>query len=67
MQTATKYFKTKFYEIKYFSLNLIYSNKRKNLFDIKRYTKNRYRRVSGTLCVEILNPWIVENQKSTEL
>lgn len=39
MQTATKYFKTKFYEIKYFSLNLIYSNKRKNLFDVKRYTK----------------------------
>lgn len=27
MQTVTKYFKTKFYEIEYFALNLIYSNK----------------------------------------
>lgn len=64
MQTVTKYFKTKFYEIEYFALNLIYSNK----ISIKlKKKKNRYRRVSNILCVEVLNPWIVENQKSTEL
>lgn len=63
MQTVTKYFKTKFYEIEYFALNLIYSNK----ISIKLKKKNRYRRVSDILCVEVLNPWIVENQKSTEL
>lgn len=63
MQTVTKYFKTKFYEIEYFALNLIYSNK----ISIKLKKKNRYRRVSNILCVEVLNPWIVENQKSTEL
>lgn len=64
MQTVTKYFKTKFYEIEYFALNLIYSNK----ISIKlKKKKNRYRRVSDILCVEVLNPWIVENQKSTEL
>lgn len=41
MQTETKYFKTKFYEIEYFSLNLIYSNKRKNLFNVRRYTREQ--------------------------